>query len=178
MKQTLKKLTLIALSLFMIPSLFSCRCIICPPTFEIGGIDNNPDKDYFNSESYDFTRVETVVLIPYLQIYDNYDYRISIIVYSETGSEQVIIKKLILKEGDECILIRNLNQEVAFEEAGDSIYKGYVRQNFVEVLEVESGKKFTIIVEAEVLKDGKSVSRTITYDANMLLYAYPGFSGN
>ena len=190
MKRTLIKTLPIILLLCILWGFTSCGIIVENPNkFIIENITDNPDKDYFSSEDYEFTRIETVVIIPHI-MYSNGNY-IYIEVCSETGSEQVLINQITLKENENDTLSANLNQEVTFEQKDESTYNGWVvkylphealgeepylpwyKQMFViDMIIPQKEKNFTLVVEAELLKDGESVSRTITYNVTMLPHEY------
>ena len=65
----------------------------------------------------------------------------------------------------------DLNQEVEFKENGESAYEGTIRARFTdEEVEIKSGKKFELVIEAEVIKNGTSISKSITYEIEVKGY--------
>ena len=154
----------------MLFGLCSCRLEESYKEFIIKDITDYKDEDYFSSDRFDFARIDDVVIIPSINPGAS-EYILWISAHSENASETVIIKKMLIKEKEIVLLNYDLNQEVEFKENGESAYKGTIRAGFTdEEVEIKSGKKFELVIEAEVIKNGTSISKSITYEITVKGY--------
>ena len=53
-----------------------------------------------SKQKYDFAKIESVVFIPEIKAINHGEYIIYISAYSETGTENLIVKNVILKENE------------------------------------------------------------------------------
>ena len=170
MKKALKYVIIFLFTIGMLFSLCSCRLEESYKEFIIKDITDYKDEDYFSSDRFDFARVDDVVIIPTINPGAS-KYTLWISAHSENASETVIIKKMLLKEKEIVLLNYDLNQEVEFKENGESAYEGTIRARFTdEEVEIKSGKKFELVIEAEVIKNGTSISKSITYEIEVRGY--------
>ena len=170
MRKALKYVIIFLFTIGVLFSLCSCRLEESYKEFNIKDITDYQDEDYFSSKRFDFARVGGVVIVPVIKE-GIHEYIVWISAHSENASETVIIKKMLLKEKEIVLLNYDLNQEVEFKENGESAYKGTIRARFTdEEVEIKSGKKFELVIEAEVIKNGTSISKSITYEIEVKGY--------
>lgn len=86
--------------------------------------------------------------------------------YSETGTENIIVKNVILKEDKDDLLNHELNKEIQFEKNPDAIYEGWIDGSTFteEEIEIADGKEYDFIVQVESIKNDVAVSENITFE--------------
>ena len=163
------------LSISTLLNLCSCRMEESYKEFNIKNITDNLSENYFTSDKFDFARLENVVFIPEIKEVNHGEYIIYISAYSETGTEQIKIKNVILKENEVVLLDHKLNKEILLEENSESIFEGWIDGGTFteEEIDIIDGKEFDFIIQAEIIKEDKSVSENITFE--ILVKGYKSF---
>ena len=154
------------LSLSVLLSLCSCRMEESYKEFYIEKIADNVNENYFESDKYDFAKIESVVFIPEIKAINHGEYIIYISAYSETGTEKLIVKNVILKENKNELLNYELNKEIQFDKTSEILYEGWVDGGtFTEgEIEISDGKEFELIVQVEDIKNEATISENITFE--------------
>ena len=186
MKSILKKLSFLLLSTILLLGLCSCHLFYEYYEFEFKYIDeiimreDFEREEYFTSEVFEFASIESVAVIPTIKVayhhgygadseaYGKAMYPIRIFVYSKTGTEKVIIKNVTVKENDSVLLSYEINQSCEFKkyDFDPSVYCSLTEAGPFEEEEInaESDKSYSLIVDAELIKDDEVISKSITYE--------------
>ena len=180
MKTLLKTLLLIVLSLILLFGLSSCVWRTYHfYDFEFVRVRGKEKyADYFTepfSEQLEFAKIENVVITADIQI-DDYNesedyidplYRVLIYAYSETGTENVIIKSVTIKENDNVLLNYELNQSCEFKryDYDPSAYQSRTVTELFngEAINADHDKSYSLLVDVELIKDDEVISKTITH---------------
>ena len=157
---------IIMLSISTLSGLCSCRMEESYKEFNVKNITDNLNANYFVSDKFDFAKVENVVIIPEIKEVNHGEYIIYISAYSETGTENIIVKNVILKEDKDDLLNHELNKEIQFEKNPDAIYEGWIDGSTFteEEIEIADGKEYDFIVQVESIKNDVAVSENITFE--------------
>lgn len=166
MKKISRSIVIVMLSLSTLLSLCSCRMEESYKEFYIEKIADNVNENYFESDKYDFAKIESVVFIPEIKAINHGEYIIYISAYSETGTENLIVKNVILKENKNELLNYELNKEIQFDKTSETLYEGWVDGGtFTEgAIEISDGKEFELIVQVEDIKNEATISENITFE--------------
>lgn len=172
MKKALKGVMIFILCMAALLGLCLCGLEDSITRFSIKNLSDNQSKDYFTSDEYAFARIQDVVIIPIIKAINHDEYTVYICAYSKSGEEAVQIKNMTFKEKESVLLTRELGKEIEFKENADSIYEGDVDAGSFtkEQLGVESGKEYTLSIEAEVTKNGLHVSEVIAFEIVVTVY--------
>lgn len=166
MKKIFRSVVIIMLSLSTLLSLCSCHMEESYKEFYIKKITDNVNENYFESDKFDFAKIESVVLIPEIKAINHGEYIIYISAYSETGTENIVVKNVILKENKDDLLNYELNKEIQFDKTSEVIYEGWIDGGtFTEdAIEISDGKEFDLIVQVENMKNDTTISENITFE--------------
>lgn len=154
------------LSLSTLLGLCSCRMEESYKEFYIKKITDNVNENYFESDKFDFAKIESVVFIPEVKAINHGEYIVYISAYSETGTETLIVKNVILKENKNELLNYELNKEIQFDKTSETVYEGWIDGGtFTEdAIEISDGKEFDLIVQVENNKNDETISENITFE--------------
>lgn len=149
-----------------------CRLEESFKEFYIKGITDNQNKDFFTSAEFDFARVQDVVIITKMKEINHGEYILYISAYSKQGKEDVQINKVVIKEQEDVLLECVLDKKIDFEKNATSIYKGWiVGSTFTDdVLKVSNGKIYDLIIEVEVINDGKYALKEMVFEVEVKIY--------
>lgn len=167
MKKELRRvIIIIMLSLGVILNLCSCRMKESYKEFNIKNITSSVNDNYFTSEDFSFARINNVVIIPEVKAINHKEYIVYISAYSKSGKEIVQIENVVLKEQETVLLSNTLGNTIEFEQNSDSIYDGWITGGTFteETLKVEDGKKYDIIIEADVSDNDLNISKKLTFE--------------
>ena len=175
MRKAMQNAMIFVLSIAMIFGLFSCSCRLeeSYKEFNIKGLTNNVDDNYFTSDDFSFARIENVVITLEVKAINHEEYIIYTAAYSKTGNEIVRIENVSIKEKDTVLVYKEVGNIIEFvQQDSNSLYMGYVNAGTFteEDVTVEHGKKYDIIVEAAVCDNGLNVSKTLTYEVEIIQY--------
>ena len=146
--------------------LCSCRMEESYKEFYIKNITDNVNENYFNSDKFDFAKIEKVVLIPEIKAINHGEYIIYISAYSEVGTENIVVKNVILKEDKDDLLNYELNKDIQFKKTPEGMYEGWIDGGtFTEdAIEIADGKVYDFIVQVESKKDDTTTLKNITFE--------------
>lgn len=166
MIKTLRSVMIIMLSMGVLLGLCSCRMKESYKEFKINNITDNLHNDYFTTEEFSFARIQDVVIIPEVKAINHGEYVIYISVYSKNGKESVQIKNVVFKEKETILFNNELDKKIEFKENAESIYEGWTDGGTFteESLKVADGKKYDLVIEVEVIKNGAHISENITFE--------------
>ena len=166
MKKFLYRVMIVMLIISFLVVLCSCRMEESYKEFNIKNISNNLNDNYFESDDFDFAKFENVVFIPEIKEIHHGEYIIYISAYSESGTEQIKVKSVILKEKEDVLLEYKLNKNILLEENKDSIFEGWIDGGrFTEsTVEIEDDKAYELIVQAEIANNTAIMSGSIVYE--------------
>ncbi len=175
--KTINKLTSALLFVTILFVLCACRMVVVAREFHIKNITDHLDEDYFTSEHFEFAKVDSVVIFPYIKEV-NRGFDIWICVYSKTGEEKVIIKDAELKENDNLLLHYDFQKELQFKKIGNELFEGEIdgREKYDNVffteeqVEIVDGKVYNLTVSVEVLKGDVTISQSVTFECEVALY--------
>lgn len=172
MKKGLRILIVIILSASIILVLCSCGMKESYKEFNIKNITGDVNDNYFTSEEFSFARIRNVVIIPEVKAISHGEYVVYVCAYSKSGKEIVEIKSLTLKEKESVLLNNALDNVIEFEQNTNSIYEGWSNAGtFTEKsLDVSDGKKYDIVIEAEVFDNGLNISKSLTFEMEIKGY--------
>lgn len=147
--------------------------------FVEGSRQDTDHIDYFGDDAYESLRLETVAFSSRIIGYS--PWHPYVMVYSQTGDEKVIIKTATLKERESgtVMFCQELNVEVEFNEESklennETLYKkGIIKcEEFweEETIYFVEGHHADLYVEAEIIKDGVTLSKTIVIEFVVVRY--------
>lgn len=172
MKKILRCIIVLLVSIGICCGLSSCRLEESYKEFNINNITDNLNEDYFASDSFSFTTVNGVVIIPEIKAINHEEYRVRVSAYSKTGAERVMIKSVVLKDDDAILLDNALNLELQFEGSAETLYKGVCVGGILteEALKVADGKNYYLLVEVATIQDDEHTTENITYEITVKGY--------
>lgn len=166
MENLIRRVMIVMLSISALLVLCSCRMEESYKEFIIKSITDNPDKNYFTSDKFDFAKIGNVVIIPEIKEVNHGEYIIYISAYSETGTENITVKKIILKKDRDELLNHELNKKIKFNEDPNAIYEGWIDGcTFTsEEIEIADGKEYVLIVSVESTKNDVAFLKDVTFE--------------
>lgn len=152
-----------------------CKMVESYKEFYIENISDTHDENYFTSEKLEFAKLENVVFIPEIKEIDYGEYIIYLSAYSETGTENIVVKNVILKENKDDLLNYELNKDIQFEKTPEGIYEGWIDGGIFteDAIEIADGKEFNLIVQVENINNDTMISENITFD--IIVKGYKSF---
>ena len=134
--------------------------------FYIKTITDNINENYFESDEFGFEKIEGVVLIPEVKEINHGEYIIYISAYSETGTENILVKNIMLKDNKGDLLNYELNKDIKFDKTSEAMYEGWIDGGtFTEdEIEISDGKEFNLIVQVENKNYDETTSKKIVFE--------------
>lgn len=168
----ISRIIIVMLLLNILLGATGCKMVDSYKKFCFKNISDNHDENYFTSENLEFARLANVVFIPEIKEINHGEYIIYISAYSETGTEQILVKNVMLKEDEEVLLDYDLNKNILLEENSNSVYEGCIDGGTFtdEKIEIVDGKEFDLVIQVELEKDGTIVSKDITFETSVKGY--------
>lgn len=122
MKKVFKRIISLSLSLciiFVLCACSACKMVPYATTFSIKNIPDDFSEDFFTSDSLEFTRVNGVAFRPCVYSGVNWDHdeglHMYLDVYSRTGEEKVVIKRIRAEDEGMTSVNIEINEEASFE---------------------------------------------------------------
>ncbi len=135
--------------------------------FEIEGLEGEMLSDYAGSEVPEDFSVHGVKIIPEIKAVTHEKYAVYVVLFSDTDSTSLSIKKIeLISEDGVNILANQINEEIVFDDIFENQYYGsMLAGEFLEsdVL-IENGKKFVLTVQAETVTDNQIVVENVIYN--------------
>ena len=140
--------------------------------FHVAKIDDYVIEEYFSTEELDFARVEDVIIVPRIHAINHGEYIIDIKTYSQTGTEQVTVKNVIARAGENVFYKQETEQEATFSDSNNGIYMARAKgEVFYETdVDLSHGKQLFVTVQVQVEKDGQVTSKEINYEITITQY--------
>ena len=170
-KFLIKVICLILFLIFLIGTLFSfSSCCQWADSYKLFNIENIPryvGQNYFTLSGLEFATVQDVIFTLNIREVHHGEFICYVLAHSETGTERAYVKTVTFMENDDVILEYTVDKELEMELQENSVYVGYTKDvTFTDDdLKIESRQEYTIIVDVEVVKNGVSVNKAITYTA-------------
>ena len=189
MKKVFKRVISLFLSLCMIFVLCACSaCKMVPyiTTFSIKNIPDDFSEDFFDSDSLEFTRINGVAFKPcvYSGVNRDHDrgFHMYLDVYSRTGEEKVVIKRIRAEDEGMTSVGIEINEEASFETNEYQIYKWhYPSESEDEVffsydnVEKSNGNVFYMILDVEVCEGNVTVETSLRYEVEVFVQSGPAW---
>ena len=140
--------------------------------FYVENIDNHTKSEYFSSNELDFARVNGVVIVPSIHAINHGEYAVDIIAYSETGLEQITVKRLSLRENENIFFKQEEQQRGVFEETEEGIFKERIETGifFESDVELPGQKKLYLTAEIMVNDGTQETVKEIDHEITVIQY--------
>ena len=140
--------------------------------FTIANITDCDVNDYISSANLEFARISDITIIPEIKEIKHGEYLIYLSAYSEIETNCIIVKNLTMSVRDKVFLEHELNQKIVLEQSENNIYEGWIvggsfTDNEVDIL---NGEELRLIVQLQVERDMKDISKTIDYEIKVKIY--------
>ncbi len=171
-RKVIKALVITTLSIALIFWLCSLGLEESYKDFYVEKIDDYEKKDYFTLDELDFARVGNVVVVPGICATNHGEYTVNVDVYSQTGTENVIVKSVRVRDSEGIFYTQEDEEEAVFREPQDGIFRGHTKGGvfFETDTELHDHKKLYVTVQVQVENNGQKEIEEMDYEITIIQY--------